>query len=382
MRRIDVSKKNIDKIKLESEKCVGCNQCLKGCPMLEKFCDSPGKLLNKIIEEKQIDYQIPYSCFLCGYCTMSCHKNVDLAELFLSLREDIVKETKGKLPKELGYNKVKFHQKSSFSKIFSTDIENPSNESSTIFFPGCSLMGYSPDVVEKTYRYLRSNINGLGIYLTCCGKPTHSMGYTKDFNRYYNDLRDEFNNKKIKKVITACSNCFNTIKDNSKDIEVISLWEVIDRIGVPKNIKGRGKNIEATFSIHDPCPTRNERELQDSIRNILKDIELKVNEMNFSKEKTLCCGSGGMTGVTNITLAQHQMKKRANESKEEYIVTYCEECVESMKRGGKKSLHILDLLFNEDIYSRLDQQQISIMKKWTNRYKGKKLLKNFKDDNI
>ena len=44
-----------------------------------------------------------------------------------------------------------------------------------------------------------------------------------------------------------------------------------------------------------------------------------------------------------------------------------------MRRGGKKSYHILDLLFNHG-FQDMKQENQSTIKKWTNRYKGKILI--------
>jgi Fe-S oxidoreductase len=378
MTKIHISEKNMKKVKLEKEKCIGCKLCMKGCPMLHEFCESPDKLLQKLFEEKAVDYKLPYSCLLCGYCTAVCPKDVDLNGLFFDLRKDIVEKTDGKLPKDLGYTGIKFHQKNSFSRIFSTNIKGLGESSNTIFFPGCSMMAYSPEIVDKTYRYLKTKMPGIGIYINCCGKPTISMGQEKEFEGYYNILRKEFKEKNIKKVITSCLNCYKTIGEASKDIEVVTLWEVLAETGIPENIQGRGRDIDIQFAIHDPCPTRKEDSIHNGVRKILEDIGIKTCEMEFSRGKTLCCGSGGMVGATNSGISLAQKKKRADQTKKDYIVTYCEECVESMKKGGKKSIHILDLLFNEEIYKTFNQEDNNLIKKWVNRYKGKKRFNNIK----
>lgn len=378
MKKISIREENIKKIEIESQKCIGCKLCMKGCPMLHEFCQSPDKLLEQLSKEKKVNYELPYSCLLCGYCTAVCPKDVDLNDVFFSLRKDIVSETKGKLPKDLGYAGVKFHQKSSFSKLFSTDIKGLGESSDTVFFPGCSIMAYSPEIVDKTYRYLKDKMPGIGIYIQCCGKPTLFMGQEGEFKSYYDVIRKDFEENNIKRVVTSCLNCFNTIKNNSKDVEVISLWEIISKMKVPIEAKEKGKDIDTIFTIHDPCPTRHEKRIHDSIRDILNQIGINNNEMKFNRENTLCCGSGGMVGVTNNKVCLAQKTKRANETKEEHIVTYCEECVGSMKKGGKKSIHILDLLFNEEIYNTFDQEETSTTKKWINRYKGKVKFNNIK----
>lgn len=362
------------KIIKEEQKCIGCNTCMKGCPMLHKFCDSPKSLLKELLESGTFDYKLPYSCMLCGYCTKVCPKGVDLKSLFLELRRDTVVQTNGKLPKDLGISAVDFHQKFSFSKLFTSDIQNL--QSDTVFFPGCALMSYSPEIVQKTYNYLRGKIPGIGIYNKCCGKPTSFIGRKEKFKKYFSILEDEFQSKKVKKVITGCQNCFITISNNSSTVEVVSLWEVLSSIGIPESRKGIGENIEFEFTIHDPCPTRDVDVIHESVRDITNQLGIKVKEMKYNRGKTLCCGSGGMVSVTQGHIAKAHTERRANEASTDYIITYCQECVESMRRGGKNSFHILDLLFN-DKFEDMEQKNNSTLEKWLNRYKGKRMKAAF-----
>lgn len=364
-----ISEKTMKKI-VEEQKCVGCNACMKGCPMLDKFCDSPKDLLKELLDTKTFDYKLPYSCMLCGYCTKVCPKGVDLKQLFLELRKDVVNQNKGKLPKELGVSSVELHQKLSFSNFFTSDIQNL--KSDTIFFPGCALMSYSPEIVRNTYDYLKEKIYGIGIYNKCCGNPTRSLGKEDKFKEYFSLIEEEFKNKKVKRVITGCQNCFMTISNNTNIVEVVSLWEILASVGIPEDKIGIGKNIDHVFTIHDPCPTRDIDVIHESVRSIISQLGLNTKEMKYNRGQTLCCGSGGMVSVTQKDVANSHTRRRANEASTNYIITYCRECVESMKSGGKESFHILDFLFSED-YNHIDRKHKGLITKWVNRYKLKKL---------
>lgn len=367
-----ISNKTMKRVQ-EEQKCIGCNACMKGCPMLNKFCDSPKDLLKSLQEEKTFNYKLPYSCMLCGYCTKVCPKEVDLKQLFLELRKDTVDQNEGKLPKELNISAVELHQKFSFSDLFTSDIKNL--QSDTIFFPGCALLSYSTEIVENTYKYLREKIPGIGIYNKCCGKPTNFIGKEKQFKEYFSILENEFKAKNVKRVITGCQNCFMTISDTTETVEVISLWETLSYFGIPESKKGIGKNLDQKFTIHDPCPTRNVNVIHESIRDIISQLELKSQEMKNNRGNTLCCGSGGMVFVTQADIAKAHAERRATESNTDHIITYCQECVESMRKGGKNSFHILDVLFNEE-FENMNQKNNSTIKKWINRYKSKNIKVN------
>ena len=89
----------------------------------------------------------------------------------------------------------------------------------------------------------------------------------------------------LKRIITGCQNCFMTIGNNSKDIEVISLWEVLANVGIPEEKIGIGKSINVEFTIHDPCPTRDIDIIHSSIRQIVDELGFKIDEMEYNKGK-------------------------------------------------------------------------------------------------
>lgn len=359
----------------ENEKrCVGCNACMKGCPMLDIFCDSPKTLLESILKSGEVSYNLMYACTNCGYCSEVCKAGVKLDSLFMQMRTMAMHENEGKLPSKFKQKTVANHQKNSFSPIFSTSVLGESEVTDTVFFPGCSLMAYSPQLVDDTYQYLKKHIPQIGIYLKCCAKPTIAMGDIKKFKEYSDVLKEEFEKNGVKRIITACPNCYNTLSDSLNSIKIESLWEVISEFGIPQNIKGKGLEINANFALHDPCASRDLDNTHKAVRQILEEIGINYKEMKYNKRKTLCCGSGGMVSVTSPVVAQNQNKRRAMESDAEYMITYCQECVQSLERGGKKSIHLLDLLFDKSIYNSLRQKKQSSIKHWHNRYIGKKII--------
>ncbi len=367
-------------VEVEKDRCIGCRVCMKNCPMLEHYCSSPKELLSKIHRDKEVDPIIPFSCALCGYCTQVCPKGIDLNEVFVKLRKSIV-ETNNGVPQSINRKPIEAHQKNSFSKLFATEVMGGQRtETTRVFFPGCSLSAYSPGLVMKTYEYLQKKLPNTGIMLNCCGKPTYAMGDIKTFNRYYADVQSSFDSASVKEVIVACQNCYHTLGENSPNQKVTSLWEILAEIGIPEDKIDKGLEIEIDFALHDPCPTRRNHNIHDAVREITQQLKLSIKEMEFSREKTLCCGSGGMLGVTNRELALKQMQKRANQTNEEYIISYCQECVDSMKQGGKQSIHLLDFLFNKEIYRtrKFGQKKIGSFKRWSNRFIAKIKVKKVK----
>lgn len=370
MEKIALSKVVLEQVELDKTNCVNCKKCFSVCPMMKEYGDSPKEILEIVLSEKSVNKNIPYSCMLCNVCTTSCPKDIDLKSLFYNMRKDI-KSHNSKELKDIGYDKIKSHQKNSFSSIFSKDFIK--DGSKKIFFPGCSLLSYSPHIVNKTYDYLNEHIDNLSIVFECCGKPTSDMGDIDGFKGYYSRLERLFEENDISEVIVACPNCYNTIKSNSPNVKVTLIWNVISKYGVPKYLNNHYKDVDISFSLHDPCPVRKEDEIHNNVRDILKYLGVKVVEFDNNRRNTQCCGSGGMVRVTSNEISLKQTNKRANDAKTNNIIAYCESCCESMLSSGKLALHILDFMFNEDVINkvRFTQNKVSFINKWGNRYKAK-----------
>lgn len=357
----------------EAEKCSNCGVCTAGCPLYAHTGIMPGDLLLKMAAEGKINPILPYSCTLCGYCRHICPKEVKIDQLMQELRRQAVTE-KGVLPTGINYRPVKSHQKYSFSPLFSATF-TPEKYTGTVFFPGCSLPAFRPDLTQKTYFYLQEKMEGTGIMFKCCANPTLDMGDEETFRRYYEQLEEEFKKYAVKKVITACPNCYSLIKEKSPYLEVVSLWEIIASLGVPERAAKTEAGRDLKPALHDPCPTRSYPAIHDSVRSILNSLGTEFAEFKFNRQKTLCCGAGGMLSITNPHLASAWMKKRSLEAPSELIITYCQECVVSLQKGGKKTRHLLDLIFYPD-GSNKETKNPGVVRRWYHRYKTKKFFKN------
>lgn len=241
-----------------------------------------------------------------------------------------------------------------------------------VFIPGCSLPSYNPEVVKKTLEYLQKKLPGTGAILKCCGKPTKALGQVDKFKERYGQLQAEIDRLGAEEIIVACQSCFLTMSEYSPNQKVTSLWELLPEIGLPKEAVGIGKDSDIVFGIHDSCSTRNRASIHDGIRWIMKELGYKVEEPPHTRETTRCCGFGGMVVPANPDLALRVMKKRTAEYETDYIVAYCAACRESMVRGEKKALHILDLVFGDAFTSKSEFPAVGgAVSSWMNRYKSK-----------
>ncbi len=246
------------------------------------------------------------------------------------------------------------------------------------FMPGCSLPSYSPEGVRKTMEYLKELYPDLAGVQKCCGKGTKALGQEDKFHERFDGLQKDMDDVGIENMIVACQNCYKTIQGNS-ETDVTSLWTLLPKVGLPEHIRGKAKDSDVVFGIHDSCSTRYETELQDGIRWILKELGYQVKESEHSRENTRCCGFGGMIVPANPDLAMRVMERRGKDFETDYVVVYCAACRSSMMKAGKKSFHILDLIWGPVVYQGDDAPEdvlSSAAKSWINRYKAKQVVKS------
>ncbi len=370
--------KNISMIEEELQKCIECRACVGQCRMLEAYCSSPKDIMEAVLNDKEVQGGIPYSCNLCQKCLKVCPKDIDLGRVFMEMRRELAASNRGISPMK-GHSAIHVHQQLGFSRLFSLSAGR--KDAKRVFLPGCSLSAYSPRLVELTYKYLCSKLEGTEIVLQCCGKPTEDLGEVEEFKKRYKLLERSIEESGAVEVITACQSCYKLISEKSPGYKVKSLWTVLDEIGVPEEAKNIGATSDLVFSIHDACPTRFNSQLQDSVRNIIKELGYKFEESEISRENTSCCGMGGMIMPVNPGLFTKISEDASTKLKNEHIITYCASCRESMARSGKKSVHILDLIFNSCFNSSsvfAPPNKIAPLN-WVNRYKTKVVTARIKE---
>lgn len=361
--------------KLMHSACIDCKSCMKGCLMLHEFTNSPKSLLFDF-EKNKPSSDISFSCATCDYCHTVCPTDISFKEIFQEAKREHA--TDQKVLNSFGYRSVLFHQKNSFSKFFTAKTKFSNGEFSRMaFMPGCALSSYSPKLVIKIYKHLQNILPGINIVQQCCGQPTRIVGDIKRFDELYGKLQNDINTMKADTIITACENCYMSLKEYSPNLKVISLYEALAKYGIPKDKEDAYKNFECV-ALHDPCPTRHENSLHVSVRELLHRIGLEFEEFKKNRKKTECCGSGGMLELTNPKLALEQMHSRVNQTKCDTIISYCQSCAESMTKGGKNGVHILDFLFDDIEKTSFIQKQNGTLQKWFNRYKSKRNIEKLK----
>jgi glutamate synthase (NADPH) small chain len=224
----------------------------------------------------------------------------------------------------------------------------PGRETSAyVFFPGCQLSASSPEHVKKLYDHLRAKLtDGVGLILRCCGAPADWAQRQDLFQSSLSELRAQWSALGAPVVILACSTCYRMFKTHLPEMEITSVWSMLEKIGLPERApetpSGRSSRL---LAIQDPCTTRHEPDLHRSVRELLAQLGCEVRELTYSRELTECCGYGGLVANANPSLAKDIAKRRADASPLDYV-TYCAMCRDNIAAAGKRISHILDFMWD------------------------------------
>lgn len=230
---------------------------------------------------------------------------------------------------------INSNQKLAFSSIFAK-----TQRSSRVFLPGCSLASLGTQIVQDTLKLLQKAMPDIALSSFCCGKPSTHINGGKDFPKRLEKLEESLKNNGVKQIVTACPNCYNLLEEVLKEIEVISIWKVLDDIIQEGEVDYKGRS----FIVHDPCTTRNLPLEHEAIRNILAKMNINVIEFKHSKSKTICCGQKNMLMVLDKPKAMKVLQHRVKQSDNYEIVSYCAACVEGFRSVDKPAYHILELI--------------------------------------
>jgi NADPH-dependent glutamate synthase beta subunit-like oxidoreductase len=332
---------------LEAGRCLQCQclECVKVCAYLEQFGSYPRRYAREIYNNESIvmgerkSNKLVNSCSLCGLCQEVCPEDFAMQDLCLASRQSMV--DRGKMPPS-AHEFALLDMRFSLGDRFALDRHQPGwDQSAQVFFPGCQLAASSPAQVRAVYEHLSANLpGGVGLMLACCGAPAHWAGRQEEFRQVAGDWLARWQEMGSPRVITACSTCFQMFREHLPEVEVASLWPVLQ-----SNLPTRAEFNQADpLAVHDPCTTRHEPEMRDSVRAMLTGRGLALRELPLSGALTECCGYGGLMQNANPDLAREVVRRRAQASELDYL-TYCAVCRDNLAAAGKRALHMLDILF-------------------------------------
>ena len=151
----------------------------------------------------------------------------------------------------------------------------------------------------KILQYVGIKYAVLGTEESCTGDPAKRAGNEFLFQMQALSNIQILDGYEIKKIVTGCPHCFNTIKNEYPGLggnyEVIHHSQLIQQLIDEGKLKAEGgesfKGRKITF--HDPCYLGRGNGVYEAPRRALEILDAELVEMKRCKSNGLCCGAGG-----------------------------------------------------------------------------------------
>ncbi len=139
----------------------------------------------------------------------------------------------------------------------------------------------------------------LGTEESCTGDPAKRSGNEFLFQMQAMMNIEVLNGYEIKKIVTACPHCFNTLKNEypalGGNYEVIHHTQLIQSLIDEGKLKPADNNVfkGKKITYHDPCYLGRANEVYEAPRKVLESLDAQLVELKRCKSNGLCCGAGG-----------------------------------------------------------------------------------------
>ena len=337
--------------------------------------ESPEKaLIGDVFSEDEI-----WACTTCYSCQEQCPVQNEHINKIIDMRRNLVLDL-GEFPAEaqLACRNIEKNSnpwgvgnqnRANWAKELDVPVAGTGELGEYLYWVGCA--GSFDDrnqkvskAVVKLFREAGVTFSILGTKEKCCGDPARRIGNEYLFQSLAQENIATMNGLGVKKIVTQCPHCLNTIKNEypafGGDYEVIHHTQLLAdllkqgtlKLGSPGGGADGAQPLPARVAYHDSCYLGRYQQEYEAPRQVLKAVAgVTMLEAERNKNKSVCCGAGG-----GRMWMEEEPEHRVNEMRvgqllekdPEIIGVNCPYCLTMMEDGigskGKgESVKALDL---------------------------------------
>jgi Fe-S oxidoreductase len=362
---------------LDSFACIMCNRCQDNCPAYitgkelspsaieinkRYYFNSNGKTFANGEEVPLKDLILTdnalWACTSCNYCVMVCPVGNAPMNDIIEMRQDKVM-MESDFPNELtatfknletNSNPWAFNAQDRANWAEGLNIKTMAEDSDAevLFWVGCSgsydaRYQKVSQAFAKIMQKAGVDFRILGTEEKCNGDTARRLGNEYLAQSMMQENIEIINNYGIKKIVTACPHCFNSMKNEypqfNGNYEVLHHSEFIDNLIKENKITLKNDDVVQKLTYHDSCYLGRYNDIFDQPRNVLESSgTIKIIEPERNKEKGLCCGAGGGRMFMEETAGTRINEERTKEllkTGADTIASACPFCMTMINDGLK-----------------------------------------------
>jgi Fe-S oxidoreductase/nitrate reductase gamma subunit len=379
--------------------CTECGRCQSHCPAwlsdkplspknlivdLKHHLHEKGPYLNgsgngeaegeeegpALISEEAITEDVIWSCTTCRGCEEHCpvfiehiNKIVDMRR-HLTMMESKFDPTVATTFRNMERNGNPWgfaaEERLDWAEGLDLKVLADDNDVDILYWVGCagSFDDANKKVAQAMVKLLNAagvNFGVLGMEEMCTGDAARRLGNEYLFQMMAMQNVETLNGYGVKKIVTACPHCFNTLKHEypqfDGNYEVYHHTEFIADLIKKGRLQLNGR-IDEVVSYHDSCYLGRYNEIYNAPRDIVNSLSgTRLVEMERNRKGSFCCGGGGGHMWMEIDIGERVNVMRVEEllkAEPTVAATACPFCLSMFEDGVKakdaaEKVKILDL---------------------------------------
>jgi Fe-S oxidoreductase len=265
-----------------------------------------------VIIPETIKPEVLWACTTCSACEEECPVFISYIDKIVALRQHLAME-RGEFPEQLATmfqglenagNPYSYpnDQRADWAEGLDVRLMSDNPEVEYLYWVGCAAS--FDDRSRKIARAFAQLLQAAGVKFailgpeeTCNGDPARRAGNEFLFQMLAQQNIEVLNNYNVKRIVTACPHCYNTLKHEYPDFggkyEVIHHSELLARLVRAGKLKPQNP-VHARFTYHDACYLGRHNQIYDAPREILQAIPgIQLVEPDKTRDRGMCCGAGG-----------------------------------------------------------------------------------------
>ncbi|WP_429886262.1 heterodisulfide reductase-related iron-sulfur binding cluster [Geoalkalibacter halelectricus] len=353
----------------DADACTQCKRCQDRCPAhaTDKPL-SPMKIVNQIGETafhapdrsliESLGKDELWSCTTCRACQEICPAAIEHVPKIVDVRRNLVL-MEGEFPgeevmgaaenSEINGNPLgmPFAARGDWAQALGVKTLAEDADVDVLYFVGC-YASFDKRNIRVASAFIKLcqaagiRVGILGSEEKCCGEPLRKLGNEYLYQGLAGENIEAIKGYGVKKVVTTCPHCFNTLakdyRDLGFDLEVEHYTRFLEGLVAQGALRLEKSEEALSCTYHDSCYLGRYNDIYAAPRTLLQAAGGQVIEMDKSLAESFCCGAGGGRILAEEKLGTRISEARARmavETGAPLLVSNCPFCLTMFEDGIK-----------------------------------------------